>query len=359
MKLKKLLSFAAAAVVAASTLAFTASADWEPVKKSEAVGGLNAAAGNWLMPIFCNVETSDMPMTDYGVDLGQIKSVSFTFTVPDDQKEFFNGFFGGGIGASWHMNGCEKPTEITEDMKTYTLPSGEKKDKWNYYNWWSGEYWGVRDNDAKNPDSYDIDGEYLEGEPKTINTIAVDKYAQIMTVAPYTYTVKCDIANPVADGEFKAEDVTDFRVFIQTWSGSLFKLPITRCVVFDTAGEPMLAFDAKGNKVDTSDDDKKTYELQPDPAELEDDESEPEASAPANSAADSNTASTATSDTSAAAASNTSAAASNTSAATSAATSSSSSDSSGLPTGAIVGIAAGAVAVVGVVVGVVVKKKKG
>lgn len=357
MKLKKLFSFAAAAVVAASTLAVSASADWEAVKKEDAVGGLDASQANWLMPIFCNVETKDMPMTDYGLDLGQIKSVSFTFTIPDDQKEFFNGAFGGGIGVSWHMSNCEKPAEVTEDMKTYTLPGGSKKDKWNYYNWWSGEYWGVRDNDAKNPDSYDIDGEYLEGEPKTINSIALDKYGQIMTVAPYTYTIKCDIANPVADGECTAEDVTDLRVFIQTWSGSMFKAPITRCVVFDTAGEPMIAFDSKGNKVDPSDDDKKTYELQPDPAELEDDESD-DASAPANSAADSNTASTATSTATSAATSNTSTATSNASSAAATSTTSTASEPSGFPVGAIIGIAAGVVAVVVVVI-VVVKKKKG
>ncbi|MDE6726872.1 MAG: hypothetical protein K2J80_02900 [Oscillospiraceae bacterium] len=354
MKLKKLFSFAAAAVVAASALAASASADWEPVKKDDAKGGLDAKAANWLMPIFCNVETKDMPMTDYGIDLSQAKSVSFSFYVPDDQKEFFNGAFGGAVGVSWHINGLEKPTEVTEEMKTYEYPNGKKTDKWNYYNWWSGEYWGLRDNDAKNPDSYDIDGEYLEGELPTISSIAEDKYASIMTVAPYTYTIKCDFANPIIDNECKAEDVTDLRVFIQTWSGSMYKLPITRCVVFDTAGEPMIAFDGVGNKVETSADDKKTYELQPDPWELMDDTSD-DASAPANSAADS-TASTAASTPANSTA--TSTATSNATSAAANSTTSTASEPSGFPVGAIVGIAAGVVAVIVVVI-VVVKKKKG
>lgn len=345
MKLKKILSVAAASVVAASVVASSAVADWMPVDgKSE---GLSIGTGNYLVPIFCNVETNDMPMTDYGLDLSKVAAVSFTFVVPDgddlESKLYFDGGFGGFVGSSVHIK---------------DHPQGDPL--YDAYNWATNEYWGVIDTGAPDPNSYDIDGVYLDGMPTYINSLAPDKPLFIETLAPYTYRVKSDIANPVLSGDCAVEDVTDFRVFLQGWGGggnpwSFYYLKITRTVLFDADNNPLIAFDEKGNVVNTTADDSKEpvkpvapeEEIPPMPypgsaGEPADDPASEPASEPAASS------------TPAEQPTSSAPATSNTSSATSTA-----SESNGLPVGAIVGIIAGVVAVIVVVVVVVAKKKKG
>lgn len=359
MKLKRILSFAAATAVAASVAATTASADWAPVP--DAVGGLSSATGLYMVPIFCNAESGDIPLTDYKIDLSKIGGVSFTISIQEADREFFDGQFGGGVGVSIHMKNIEKIEKPTDDDKTMESPAGKKITVWDYYNWDNSlEYWGVIDKDAKDPNSYDIDGNYIEGMPEFVCQDGSEKPAFFETVAPYTYRIKTKIVNPVVDGKCTADDITDIRVFIQSWGAgsSLFKADITRTVLFDTDGKVMLAFDSKGNKVDGTADDEKETVRPTVPSEDDPDTSD------TSSAVTSNPTSAATSDTTSAATSNaTSAATSNaTSSAASNATStptSSSSSSSGLPTGAIIGIIAGVVAVIVVVFVIVVKKKKG
>lgn len=371
MKLKKILSFAAATTLAASVVATTASADFAPV--NDAVGGLSSATGLYMVPVFCNAEGGDIPLTDYKIDLSKIGGVSFTIEVPEDQREFFDGQFGGGVGVSIHAKNIVKPEKPTDADKTYTTPGGKKVTEWDYYNWDnSKEYWGVIDPGAKDPNSYDVDGVYMEGMPEYIVQDGSEKPAFMETLAPYTYRIKTDVVNPVVDGKCTADDITDIRVFFQGWGNSwpLFKVNVTRTVVFDTDGKVMLAFDSKGNKVDATADDEKEA-VRPTVPE----EGDEPATSETTSAATSNATSAATSDTTSNAASNTTSAATSntTSAATSSATStatsnatsaaasnttSSSSSSSGLPVGAIIGIIAGVIVIVVIVI-VVVKKKKG
>lgn len=361
MKLKKLFSFAAATVVAASVAATTASADWAPVP--DAVGGLSSATGLYMVPIFCNADSGEIPPTDYNIDLSKIGSVAFTFQVQEADREFFNGAFGGGVGVSIHAKTIEKIDKPEDKDKTYEAPDGKKCTAWDYYNWNnSKQYWGIVDLEAKNPDAYDLDGNYIEGMQPGLVTYGEDKPAFLETLGDYTYRIKTDIVNPVVDGACKAEDITDIRVFIQCWDSSTFKADITRTVVFDTDGKVMLAFDSKGNKVDGTADDEKEPVKPVKPAEGD---ITPPATSGDTSAATSGGSSAATSAAdsaadSAAANSAASSAPANSAASSSPASSaaSSASESSGLPTGAIVGIIAGVVAVIVVVI-IVVKKKKG
>lgn len=374
MKMKKILSLAAAATFAASVVATTASADWATV--ADPVGGLNAGTGNYMVAIYCNGDATDIPATDYNIDLSKIGGVSFTLEVPEAEREFFNGSFGGNVGVSIHTKNIEEIKSPTDADKTMTKPNGEKTTEWGYYNWDNAkEYWGVIDPGAKDPDSYDIDGNYIEGTPEYIVQDGSEKPTFMETLAPYKYRIKADIVNPIVDGKCTADDIKDIRVFLQGWGGgsanywAMYKINVTRTVIYDTDGKVMLAFDQKGNKVDgTADDEKEavrpTVPSEDDPATSSNPTSSNATSSNATSsnATSSNaTSSSANSTTSSSASSTTSSAASSNATADNASnsTTSSSSSSSGLPTGALIGIIAGVVAVIVVVVIVVVKKKKG
>lgn len=367
MKLKKILSFAAAATLAASVVTTTASADFAAV--TDPVGGLSSATGLYMVPVFCNSDSGDIPLTDYQLDLSKIGGVSFTIQIPEAEREFFDGKFGGGVGVSIHATNIVKPETVTDADKTMTTPGGKKVTEWAYYNWDnSKEYWGVIDSGAKDPNSYDIDGVLIEGMPEYIVQDGSEKPAFLETLSPYTYRIKTDVVNPIIDGKCKAEDITDIRVFFQGWGDSwpMFKVDVTRTVVFDTDGKVMIAFDQKGNKVDGTADDEKEAVRPTVPSEDDPETSDTASTATSNATSDtaSNATSSATSSTTSAATSNTTSAATNSTSSaatndTTSGTTSSSSSSSGLPTGALIGIIAGVVAVIVVVVVIVVKKKKG
>lgn len=351
MKMKKMLS-AVAAVAAAGVVATTASANWK-TPKGELAGGLNVGTGNWLLPIFCNVESPDIPLTDYNLDLSKIGYIVIDFEVGDDDPDnrgmMYNGMFGGAVGASIHA------TTIPGKPKTESDP--EQHEKWGWYNWDNGgkqNFWGVVDLEAKNTDAYDIDGNLMEGmEDNGIVTADLEGQGNYLsTVSSYHYRIKAPFANPVADGVCAAEDITDIRVYIQGWSGcwSMADFTVTRCALLDTDGKAMIAFDGLGNKVDTNANDEVEPVKPVKPEEGE--ETSAEESTPAAES------STPAADNSTPASDNSTPAASTPAASTPATSGSSSSSSSGLPVPAIIGIAAGVVAVIAVVI-VVAKKKKG
>ena len=360
MKLKKLISFAAAATVAASVAATTASADWAPVP--DAVGGLSSSNQLYMIPLFCNVESPDIPLTDRGIDLAKLGYVSFTFQIDEADREFFDGQFGGGLGISLHAKNIVKPEEVTAEDKVKEKPDGTPTTMWGYYNWDnSRQYWGVIDNEAPDPNSYDIDGEYIEGMPKYINYMgAEDEFQSFLEpMGNYTYRIKTDLVNPIVEGDCTVEDITDVRVFLQSWQSSMFKAEVTRCVIFDTDNKAIMAFDSKGNQVDTTADDEKEP-VRPEPYVEGEEGDTSTATSDTASTATSDNASVATSDaaSSTASAANSAAASSAPAASAAASTTSTASDNGGMPVGAIVGIIAGVVVVVVIII-VVVKKKKG
>lgn len=354
MKFKKILATAAASMVAASVIATSASADFMEVDGMDE--GYSIGTGMVMSTVFCNVE-ADMPMKDYGVDLSKLGYVSFSMEIPDgddlESKSYFDGAFGGAVGISIHANNISKDDD---------------KEKWDLYNWNSTEYWGLIDTGIPDPNSYDVDGVYMDGMPTYVNTWG-EKATFVETLSPYHYRVKAPVVNPIVDGACTVDDITDVRVFLQAWGGggnpwSFYYVKVTRTVLYDLDNKPILAFDETGKVVDTNDDDAKEPVMpvapeeeippMPFPGKIESPEgsSTPAESTPAESKpaeestpAESTPAeSTATSEPESTPAES---------------TTSTSDDKGGLPVGAIVGIGAGAVAVIGVIIGVVVKKKKG
>lgn len=387
MKLKKIISAAAASMVAAGVVATSASAAWR--KPDGATDQLNVGSDNYMVIVYCNGDATDMPATDLGIDLAKLGYASFTFTVPesDDLKsrDFFDGQFGGAVGVSIHTKNIEelkaptrpkasdydgdeaafkaameeynKKVEEFNKLKTKKKSDGTDITPWEYYNWFnSKEYWGLIDKDAKNGSAY-LNGVYLEGELEYIATQAQEKDAFIETLAPYTYRIKAPIANPVAEGDCTVEDIKDYRLYIQAWGGSgmpwaMYNIDVTRTVLYDLDNKPMVAFDNLGKVVETNADDEKEP-VMPEYPNFEEDpgtESTGDTSTGTDSAAtsgDSNTSGGSTNSADSASSGSTTS------------TTSSTSNDGGAPVGLIAGIAGGVVAVIVVVVIVVVKKKKG
>ena len=183
MRFKRILSAAAAAMVAASVIATPASAQWEKDIEGADIS-LNAAAGLYMIILYNKDEfnSDGTPLVDHGIDLSKIGYVSYTMEVnPEDRAEaggWFDGQFGGGVGASIHawdaipgtpskptkpkedkyddpaeyqaaMELYEKRSELREQRKaaaeayaaeqgtlpTKTTPAGGESTIWNYYNW--------------------------------------------------------------------------------------------------------------------------------------------------------------------------------------------------------------------------------
>ena len=304
MKFKKIFSAAAAAMIAASAIATPASANWEDDIEG-AVEGMSAASKLYMIVISNTDEfnSDGTPLVDRGVDLSKLGYVSFTIEVNDEDKEFFDGQFGGGVGASIHawdkipgkpskpktpkeanypdpaeyaaaLEKYDKQMELYEarraaaeafeaqgPLEKKKTPAGNDTTLWNYYNWdCSYQYWGVIDPDVKDPMSIDIDGEYIVGFPTYIGLLSGDDATTYLeTLAPYTYRVKAPLANPIRDGLCTADDIDTYRVYLQCWGGSVdnFVMTITRTVIYDTDGKAMMAFDKQGKEVPVTDEDNK------------------------------------------------------------------------------------------------------
>lgn len=133
MKITKILSAAAAAVVAVSAVAVSASADFRPV-----TGGteycLADGTGNYGICLFSDGTNKDnVPAMSVDIDLSQVTHVAFTFDVIDDadNRDWWDGMGGGAIVVSAHSD------KTTEDADLY-----------NKYNWaTAGNFWGVIDED--------------------------------------------------------------------------------------------------------------------------------------------------------------------------------------------------------------------
>lgn len=213
MKIAKILSAAAASVVAATALAASASATLTLADSPDA--GLSSGTGMWLVQVY-NVgnEAENKPATDYGFDLSAVSAIEITFSPAD--AEWFDNQCGGAVVFS--CNG--------EDIANGT-------DLWTKYNWpgtWS--FWGVND-----PDLTDD-----EGNPYAA---AADQGVQAEKVAENTYKLHADIVNPfVADGVSK---IGCMQVGLQEWGASMSDMTVVKCDVLDASGAVLVSFDGNGN----------------------------------------------------------------------------------------------------------------
>lgn len=214
MKIAKILSAAAAAVVAVSAVAVSASADFRPITDG-AQYLIADGTGNYGICLFSNGENKDgVPaMSIDGLDLSAITHVAFTFDVIDDadNRDWWDGMGGGAIVVSAHS-----------DLTT------NDADLYNKYNWASaGNFWGVIDEDL---------GLETQDPAQGINAVKV---------GDYTYKIEADVINPVANGDIG--NLSLYRVFMQAWSFTMSDIEVVKTELSDSNGNLLATFDAKGN----------------------------------------------------------------------------------------------------------------
>lgn len=214
MKIAKILSAAAAAVVAVSAVAVSANADFRAI--SDGTQYLLAdGTGNYGICLFSDGTNKDgVPaMSIDGLDLSAITHVAFTFDVIDDadNRDWWDGMGGGAIVVSAHS-----------DLTT------NDADLYNKYNWASaGNFWGVIDEDL---------GLETQDPAQGINAVKV---------GDYTYKIEADVINPVANGDIG--NLSLYRVFMQAWSFTMSDIEVVKTELSDSNGNLLATFDAKGN----------------------------------------------------------------------------------------------------------------
>ncbi len=212
MKITKILSVAAAAVVA-SAVAVSASADFRPI-----TGGaeylLADGSGNYGICLFSDGTNKDgVPAMSVDIDLSQVTHVAFTFQVIDDadNRDWWDGMGGGAIVISAHSD------KTSEDADLY-----------NKYNWaTAGQFWGVVDEDLG------------------LETLDTAQTIQAVKVGDYQYKIEADVINPVANGDIG--NLSLYRVFMQAWSFTMSDIEVIETELSDSNGNVLATFDAMGN----------------------------------------------------------------------------------------------------------------
>lgn len=212
MKITKILSVAAAAVVA-SAVAVSASADFRPITGG-AENLLADGSGNYGICLFSDGTNKDgVPAMSIDIDLSQVTHVAFTFQVIDDadNRDWWDGMGGGAIVVSAHSD-----------------KTNEDADLYNKYNWaTAGQFWGVVDEDLG------------------LETLDPAQAIQSVKVGDYQYKVEADVINPVANGDIG--NLSLYRVFLQAWSFTMSDIEVINTELSDSNGNVLCSFDAMGN----------------------------------------------------------------------------------------------------------------
>lgn len=208
MKFSKILS-AAAAIAAAGMMTVSASAELMTV--SDGAEGLSSGTGMWLVYLLSDGSDASKPARDVGIDYSKIDKLSVTFTVPEEDKIFWDGGTGGALFLS--MNGG-----------TVGGKSGEGT--FDTYNWISQGYWGISD---------DALGLTTWGDGQEIQTEKVGDYTYKLTSNSFK--------NAFADGE----EPTLVQFGMQEWGSGVNRIEIQKLEVLDASGNAIVTFDGKGN----------------------------------------------------------------------------------------------------------------
>lgn len=220
MKITKILS-AATAVVAAATMAISASANYAPV--SGAQSWIDTSSNqNFMVTLYSTDEANPV---DFGIDIAALDSVTFTFTFAE--PEWIDGQVGGWVGSSWH--------NLAE------FPAGS--DMYNKYNWVTGgEFWGITDDAIIGEDGNPMDTQAAAGKP-----------TQTVKVGEYTYSVTEKLANPIAAGDMESLELV--RIFMSEWGAVMSETVMTQVDFKDASGNIMLSMDGLGNVIGGGSDD--------------------------------------------------------------------------------------------------------
>ena len=196
MKITKILSTVAAAAVATTALAASASA---MITLVENTGTTSSGTGMWLVQVYNQGnEAEGKAPTDYGVDYTQAAFIEVTVEVADDgSRDWFEGSFGGSI-----ITSCDE------------------------HNWPNNEFWGVSDPDLG------------------IETLAADKPVTFEKVGDYTYKGRVALT---ADYNAFMPGSTYVQTGIQEWGDAMNNYTVVSLELLDAAENVMLSFDGDGN----------------------------------------------------------------------------------------------------------------
>lgn len=214
MKFSKFFS-AAAAIAAAGMMTVSASAILVPAKdKAEKLHDSTGAA--WMVVPFFDGEAKQdagKPVgTIDGLDFAKIAKLSVTFSVLEEDRDWWDGDIGGGLFFSMNGGDIVKGT-----------------DEYDKYNWASQDFWGVTDEDLG------------------ITTDDGSHKLSAVKVADYTYKVTSnEFANPLANGT--AEKIGLCQLGMQDWASSaMAQVQIDKFEALDANDNVLITFDGNGN----------------------------------------------------------------------------------------------------------------
>ncbi len=218
MKITKILSAAAATVVAASALAATAGAELIAQEKGSYKTSVIAdSAQNFAIVPSATGEGDALASSlaaDAGFTLDQIAAVSFTIQIPegDERTDYWvdpENQISGGIVTSVHFS---------EDKSTR--------------NWDNrGAWWGVTDEELG----------LATDDPEDANTLAWE------ALGNYTYKVTCPLPNYTEMAEGLAGEFVQYRIFFQAYEQGMAQYNMTEVSLYDANGAVLATVDGQGN----------------------------------------------------------------------------------------------------------------
>lgn len=217
MKIAKILSAAAATVVAASALAATAGAELIAQEKgSYKTSVIGDSAQNFAIVPSATGEGDALASSlaaDAGFTLDQIAAVSFTIQIPEgEEREYWvmeDNQISGGIVTSVHF---------TEDKSTR--------------NWDNrGAWWGVTDEELG----------LATDDPEDANTLAWE------ALGNYTYKVTCPLPSYTEMADGLAGEFVQYRIFFQAYEQGMAQYNMTEVSLYDANGAVLATVDGQGN----------------------------------------------------------------------------------------------------------------
>ncbi|MBD5384646.1 MAG: NPXTG-anchored protein [Ruminococcaceae bacterium] len=251
MKIKKIaVSFLAAAMAfsSAASVAVTSSAVLVPSENPEP--GLTSTANGWYVQLYNRVQS-----IEYDIDYSKVAKYSVTFTVAEEDRDFWDGTVGGGLVLS--INGGDIPMYVTDengdpvyetdengdivyltDNETGEFLLDENGDKipqkkphplYEKYNWQHQTWWGVSDEELG-----------LEFDASNQDLSPAEK------VGDYTYKLTTnEFVNPFANGDVENVDVMQI-CFVDYVVTAIARARITNVDVMDSSNNVLISFDGDG-----------------------------------------------------------------------------------------------------------------
>ena len=252
MNFKRLTAVAVASVIAASTLAVSASADHLYRPSEEVSPYLTTDGGNWLYRIY-NAEASDDngPAVSREFDPWDIAQISIyaEMTVADDSEwtladyeEDIDGSFQGAViysaNAGYFGKTPQDSPMLDEDIGL---------SYYNKYNWPGYDYWAL----PAKEDTYE--GRATDAGGAGTNTGLVDYTRPVVAeyIKQYNYGFTLDLTDDMRWPDDPDKMAGLYRVGYAAWSDNngIFKMKVNLMICRGDDGEILIATDGLGNEI--------------------------------------------------------------------------------------------------------------